>query len=177
MSSRRLKAAGYFFLALGFLASGARPAYGWPWSKDMHRQPSIRPQEAPRVPPAHSIPRQGKEPRMDRIEAGKRLRNPLDPTPDVMTRGQRLYDVYCALCHGPDGKGMGPVAMKFVPPPDLTLDVFRKRPDGFVYQTIKDGGAIMPGQGEALSVEDRWAIVHYLKKLQAGEATTARTAK
>ena len=105
---------------------------------------------------------------MDRIEAGKKLRNPVEPTSSVMATGQRLYEVYCALCHGSDGKGKGPVSAKFIPPPDLTLDVFRKRPDGFLYQTIKDGGPIMPGQGDVLFAEERWAIVHHLRRLQNG---------
>jgi len=103
---------------------------------------------------------------MDRVEAGKKLRNPVEATTAALENGKRLYDIYCALCHGADAKGAGPVAGRFVPPPDLTLEIFRQRPDGFLYQTIKDGGPLMPGQGEALSPEERWEIVHYLRRLQ-----------
>lgn len=154
-----------------FLAQGT--AYGWPWSTDMDRQPSIRSQEAPMLPPEGSVPRTGKEPVMNRMEAGEKLRNPVDPTPVSIENGKKLFEIYCALCHGPQAKGGGPMANKFVPPPDLTLEMFRQRPDGFVYATIREGGALMPGQKDALSPEDTWDIVNYLKQLQKKQAGQA----
>lgn len=105
---------------------------------------------------------------MDRIEAGKKLKNPLRPTKESIEIGKQLYGIYCALCHGADSKGSGPVAGKFVPPPDLTLEIFRNRPDGFVYETIRSGGPLMPGQGDVLTPEERWHIVNYLRTLQSG---------
>lgn len=152
--------------AAGLLVIGVSLAYGWPWSPDMEKQPSIRPQEAPLLPPPGAVPRQGREPRMDRVKAGEQLRNPVAPTPASLENGKRLFLIYCALCHGPDAKGGGPVAAKFIPPPDLTLELFRQRPDGFLYGTIRDGGALMPGQGEALSSRERWDVVNYLRILQ-----------
>jgi len=92
---------------------------------------------------------------MDRIQAGERLRNPVEPRAASIENGKLLFQIYCALCHGPNATGGGPVASKFVPPPDLTLDLFRQRPDGFLYATIRDGGALMPGQGDALSPSRR----------------------
>lgn len=148
---------------------GAAPVYGWFWRQDMIKQPSIRPQEAPRPLPPNAIPRQGKEQPMDRVEAGKRLRNPIDQNPTALENGRKLYEIYCTLCHGSDGKGGGPVAGKFVPPPDLTIDVFRKRPDGFIYQTITDGGPLMPGQGDVLQLKERWEIVIHLRRIQGSE--------
>jgi len=153
-------------VAAGLVVLGAGLAYGWPWSTDMQKQPSVRPQEDPRLPPPGSVPRQGKEPAMDRIQAGERLRNPVEPTTASIESGRRLFQTYCALCHGPDAKGGGPVAAKFVPPPDLTLEIFRQRSDGFLYATIRDGGALMPGQGEALSAQERWDVVNYIRRLQ-----------
>jgi mono/diheme cytochrome c family protein len=168
MSSALPKIAGYLIVAFVLLWIGASVAYGWPWSKDMQKQPSIRPQQGPRVPPANSIPRQGKEARVDRVEAGKKLNNPVKATKESIEIGKKLFQSYCALCHGADGKGGGPVAGKFVPPPDLTLEIFRNRPDGFVYETIRSGGPIMPGQGDVLTPEERWHIVNYLRTLQSG---------
>lgn len=153
-------------VAAALVVLGAGLAYGWPWSTDMQKQPSVRPQEDPRLPPPGSVPRRGKEPAMDRIQAGERLRNPVEPSAASIENGKHLFQIYCALCHGPNAKGGGPVASKFVPPPDLTLDLFRQRPDGFLYATIRDGGALMPSQGDALSPRERWDIVNYLRHLQ-----------
>ena len=148
------------------LLLGTDPAYGWPWSTDMIKQPSVKPQTAPRVSPTESVPIQGKEPSVDRIEAGKKLQNPVTSTAVSIENGKRLFNTYCASCHGPEAKGDGPVAKKFIPPPNLTLEVFRKRPDGFIYETIRSGGPLMPSQGEALLPQERWEIVNYLRTLQ-----------
>lgn len=156
------------------LLVGAGFAYGWPWSTDMAKQPSIKPQAAPRGSPTESVPIQGKEPLMDRIEAGKKLQNPVASTAVSTEKGKRLFNTYCASCHGPEARGDGPVARKFVPPPDLTLEVFRKRPDGFIYETIRSGGPLMPAQGEALSSKDRWDVVNYLRSLQEKGVTKVR---
>jgi mono/diheme cytochrome c family protein len=152
--------------AAALLLLGAGPAYSWPWSTDMAKQPSVKPQAAPRPAPAESVPVQGKEPVLDRVEAGKKLSNPLAATPASLADGKRLFQMYCAPCHGSAAKGDGLVAKKFIPPPDLTLEAFRRRPDGFIYETIKSGGPIMPSQGEALLPRERWEIVLYLRSLQ-----------
>lgn len=44
------------------------------------------------------------------------------------TNGKNLYMQRCAVCHGPDIKGTGPLARKSNPPtPDLTTSNFKKR--------------------------------------------------
>lgn len=140
------------------------------FSTDMGDQPSLKPQERPLEPPVGSVPQRNWERAISREEAGKALRNPVRPTLTSLENGKRLYGIYCELCHGENGKGGGPVAAKFVPPPDITTSFFRQRPDGFIYGSIRNGGPLMPAQGEALSVKDRWDIVNYLRNLQEGGA-------
>lgn len=42
--------------------------------------------------------------------------------------GRNLYSARCAMCHGADIRGTGPLANKSQPPtPDLTTAAFRKR--------------------------------------------------
>lgn len=136
------------------------------FSTDMGDQPSLKPQERPLEPPPASVPLGKWERALSREEAGKVLRNPMPPTLASLQNGQRLYEVYCTLCHGSEGKGGGPVAAKFVPPPDITISFFQQRPDGFLYETIRSGGPLMPGQGEGLTPKERWDIVNYLRDLQ-----------
>src|SRR5574337_616099 len=141
-------------------------AYGFPWSRDMKDQPSIKPQEAPRRPSAGTVPREGWERQMTREEMGKLYANPVPATRQSVENGRRLFEIYCALCHGADAKGMGPVAVKFVPPPDLTIPFFQQKTDGYLYGTIRNGGPIMPAHGALIAPKERWDIVNFLRSLQ-----------
>ena len=73
-------------------------------------------------------------------------------------------------CHGAEGKGgvTGPVATKFIPTPDLTNAALQKqRTDGYWHSYIVAGGAVMPAYSEALSSEEAWHIVNYLRTIAA----------
>jgi mono/diheme cytochrome c family protein len=63
--------------------------------------------------------------------------------PTSSVSGAQMFKEYCAVCHGPSGKGNGPVATALkVPPPDLTTLVQRhdgKFPDDYVSNVLKNG--------------------------------------
>lgn len=141
-------------------------AHGFPWSRDMKDQPSIKAQEAPRRPPAGTVPRDGWERPMTREEMGTILTNPVPATRQSVENGQRLFAIYCAHCHGANAKGMGPIAVKFVPPPDLTLPFFAQKSDGYIYGTIRNGGPMMPAHGDLIAPKERWDIVNFLRSVQ-----------
>ncbi|MDZ4246264.1 MAG: cytochrome c, partial [Dehalococcoidia bacterium] len=86
---------------------------------------------------------------------------------ESFVRGKALYNIYCAICHGDTGHGDGKLGKKYMTPSDLTSDYIKKVPDGSIYFTITYGGVgkdeEMPGQGDAISPEDRWHIVNYIK--------------
>lgn len=167
MKAIRLMIFGVAILLLSGAALSALVLHG-ALTTNMADQPSFKPQERPLEPPPGSVPQGQWEPALNRDEAGKVLRNPIPPMLASLESGRRLYTTYCALCHGESGKGGGPVAAKFVPPPDITIAFFRQRSDGFLYETIRSGGPLMPAQGDALSVKERWDIVNYLRNLQGG---------
>ena len=103
---------------------------------------------------------------------------PFPVTAEVLARGRERFDIFCAPCHGPEAKGgvTGPVATKFIPPPDLTnAELHRQRTDGYWHSYIMVGGAVMPAYGEALSSHEAWHVVNYLRSLVP--TTPARTAK
>lgn len=79
------------------------------------------------------------------------------------TRGAELFQVYCAMCHGPAGAGGGTVN---VGAPTLNTARVAGLTDGFIYSYIRYGGIIMPQYGDKItSIDDRWAVVDYVRSL------------
>lgn len=141
-------------------------ALSMPWSWDMFTQPSHKAQEEkPFSPPDGAVPITGKSVNIKDRGDAERLKNPVSPTAESIARGQERFGIYCLTCHGAGGKGDGPVGVKYVPPTDLTGEYVQTKPDGDIFYTITYGGvAIMPSYGDAMSVEDRWHIVNYIKQ-------------
>lgn len=105
------------------------------------------------------------EPPMSRADADTKLKNPVASSPQSIDQGKKLFLTYCSPCHGPEGKGDGPVAKRAqFPPPSLPLAAGR-RSEGFLYATIRNGGAVMPSFGHALAPAERWAVVNFLKSI------------
>ena len=141
------------------------------WNDNMTATPRIMPGERVFAMPAGVMPRGGSliVPKEQRELAAKQP-NPVKPTPESVAVGKERFETFCVPCHGPEAKGgvTGPVAVKFVPPPDLTNAVFQgARTDGYWHSYIMVGGAVMPAYGEALSSREAWSVVNYLRTLAA----------
>ncbi len=93
----------------------------------------------------------------------------------LLARGKGRYQIYCAVCHGTSGTGDGLVNLraielketKWVPATNLMTQEIRDRADGQIFQAIRDGVRNMPSYKSQIDVRDRWAIVAYLRTLQA----------
>jgi mono/diheme cytochrome c family protein len=121
--------------------------------------------------PAGVVPRGGELslPKEQRDVAARRP-NPVMASAASRAIGREHFTTFCAPCHGAEAKGgvTGPVATRFIPPPDLTnADLQRQRTDGYWHSYILAGGAVMPGYGEALSAEEAWHIVNFLRSVAA----------
>lgn len=128
----------------------------------MARSPSLKPGERLLAPPAGTLPRTGGQLSLPMDQAKARA-NPVAPSPESVANGKRLFGIYCAACHGAEGKGDGPVAKKFIPPPDLSLPLIQKETDGFLDRYVSHGGAVMPSYGESLSARERWDVINYIR--------------
>ena len=99
---------------------------------------------------------------------------PVEVTRELMYRGQERFNIYCAPCHGASGNGNGLVSVRatalgegtWTPPTDLHSQTVIDRPVGHIYNTIKNGIRNMPAYGPQIPVQDRWAIVAYVRALQ-----------
>lgn len=86
-------------------------------------------------------------------------------------RGQQRYNIYCTPCHDGTGAGQGIVIKRgMVAPPTFHDDRMRHMPDGQLFATISHGVRNMPAYSYSIPVNDRWAIVSYVRALQLGQA-------
>jgi mono/diheme cytochrome c family protein len=95
---------------------------------------------------------------------------PLEVTAKLVSRGQERFNINCAVCHGKVGLGNG-VAGQFGVPAIANLQDERIRvmPDGQIFSTITNGKGTMGAYGPVIAIEDRWAIVAYLRALQKSQ--------
>ena len=90
-----------------------------------------------------------------------------------LDRGRERYNIYCAPCHAQTGAGDGMITRRAVQTGanwlarNLHEDAVKTMPDGQLFATISNGVSTMPAYKHSISVEDRWAIVAYVRALQA----------
>lgn len=105
---------------------------------------------------------------------------PVEVTMDMIRLGQEKFDIYCAICHGYEGDGKGTVGNRwagqivanFHDPKYSNKDDILGR-DGYMYHVGRYGlydpnGVLrMPGYSHALDENEAWAVVAYIRTLQA----------
>jgi mono/diheme cytochrome c family protein len=142
--------------------------------RDMRRTVALMPNKVTmRAPDSLSVPITGREALPDpavlmanRASVAARYVDSTVADDSSLARGQRMFNRLCVPCHGPQMQGNGPVAAKFLPPPDLLGANTRGRTDGYIYTYIRFGGAIMPKYGHALTQPQTWDVIHYLRQQQ-----------
>jgi mono/diheme cytochrome c family protein len=155
----------------------------------MRSAPSFDPYEGTRPPAPNSVPYETpngpqEAPLANTDDAltsfGSAVKNPL-PMSDAagLARGDVMFQRYCYVCHGPEGKGDGPILSKPTDPgkfpfaPNLTIAPTTTRSDGYIYGMIRVGRGLMPPYGDKIPEHDRWAIVNYVRELQAASGAAA----
>lgn len=97
---------------------------------------------------------------------------PMEVTRDFLYRGKERYDIYCSVCHGAVGDGRGVIMTGqygYVPAPSFHTELIREMPDGHFFSAITNGIRTMPSYATQIKVEDRWAIVAYIRALQRSQ--------
>jgi len=146
-----------------------------PWFAVMHRGIAIQPYKMPRQPVEGTVPVGGIEVVPNAVPQNQAaldaMRNPVPMTSGSIERGRDRFTIYCQLCHGPEGRGDGPVAPALANAVrNLHDQKVLDASDGWIYGVITHGfGALMPEYGSKIKSEDRWNIVNYVRVLQGGE--------
>lgn len=89
---------------------------------------------------------------------------------EVVAAGKHFYDIYCAVCHGAagDGKGFIVTEGKYTAmPPNYFDPVYMAMTEGTMFHSVTYGRNAMQPYSYALSKEERWKVVTYVKHLQA----------
>ncbi len=157
---------------------------------DMDDQFKVKPQtgssyfvdrKSNREPVANTLPRDGHSypfamSDVDKAEAMFASGNPLPKSEFVLARGQNRFYTFCSPCHNFGGTGDGLVHKRTpefgaTETMNLTREVARGYSDAKIFHIISVGQNIMPAYGDRISEVDRWAIVHFVRELQAKAAS------
>ena len=115
-----------------------------------------------RLPPAGTVAR-------DDAPAPK----PPPVTAALLARGQQRFNIYCAPCHDRVGDGNGMIVQRGFPrPPSYHTDRLRQAPSQHFYDVITNGYGAMYSYAARVAPADRWAIVAYIRALQASQDAT-----
>ena len=98
---------------------------------------------------------------------------PVEVTPALMQRGRERFNITCAMCHGATAAGNG-ITKQLGLTTVVTLqdDRIRKMADGEIFNTITNGKNTMMAYGSTLTVNDRWAVIAYVRALQRSQNAT-----
>lgn len=92
---------------------------------------------------------------------------PVKVTAELLKRGQDRFTIYCQPCHSAVGDGKG-ITTKFGMANVANLHDERiiKMADGEIFNTISQGKNLMGSYADKLEVNDRWAVISYVRSLQ-----------
>lgn len=107
---------------------------------------------------------------------------PVPVTAEMMHRGRERFAIFCATCHGLAGDGDGVTAQlafereepKWVRPLSLHNASVVSQPVGQIFATVSNGIRTMPSYSSQIPVEDRWAIILYVRALQRTRTATMK---
>ena len=100
--------------------------------------------------------------------------NPLPITAQLLKRGQQRFTINCSPCHGQlaDGNGITKKLGAMAVVADLHDKRIVEMRDGELFFVISNGRNLMQAYGANVVVEDRWAIIAYLRALQLSQLGT-----
>ncbi len=143
------------------------------WWTDMMDSQAVKAYERPMMDlPAGVVPHDGGTLDGNRMTPeGQALTNPYEADEEHLAQGEWAFNVYCVPCHSVTGEGGGEVVQnkpaegkrRFQVPALNIQQMAPLRTDGYLFLTIKNGGAIMPGHGWAMTDEEMWSIVSYIR--------------
>ena len=95
---------------------------------------------------------------------------PFPITKETVERGRQRYEIFCSVCHGLTGNGDGMIVRRgFRRAASFNDDRLRQAPVGHFFDAITNGWGAMPAYAPQIPVQDRWAIIAYVRALQLSQ--------
>lgn len=108
-------------------------------------------------------------------EAYVGLTNPVPADEASLTRGAEIYGRLCVSCHGDGGMGDGPAAANIDPSPAAIAHTSQMLGDDYLFWRVTTGGhdfqTAMPSWEQALTEQERWDVINYVRALGKGTVT------
>jgi mono/diheme cytochrome c family protein len=99
---------------------------------------------------------------------------PIPITKETVERGHERYNIFCSACHGMTGNGDGMIVRRgFRRAASFNDDRLRQAPVGHFFDAMTNGWGAMPSYAAQIPVQDRWAIVAYIRALQLSQQNLA----
>jgi len=99
---------------------------------------------------------------------------PFPVTKEIVERGHERYDIFCSACHGLTGNGDGMIVRRgFRRAASFNDDRLRQAPVGHFFDAVTNGWGAMPSYSAQIPVQDRWAIIAYIRALQLSQQNPA----
>ena len=99
---------------------------------------------------------------------------PFPVTKEIVLRGEERYNIFCSVCHGLTGNGDGMIVRRgFRRAASFNDDRLRQAPVGHFFDAMTNGWGAMPSYASQIAVQDRWAIIAYIRALQVSQQNTA----
>lgn len=98
------------------------------------------------------------------------VKDPLEPLDSVhMKEAERLFNINCAICHGPKMDAQGPLAVsgKVGGIANLMQETYLKKPEGQMFHVVTYGKGNMGSYASQLDRRQRWMVIQYIKSVQA----------
>jgi mono/diheme cytochrome c family protein len=138
---------------------------------NMANQPRVKPYEVPygsnKSPPVKPLPHT--------VARDDAMGEPSPPpvTMALLERGRQRFNIYCSPCHARTGEGNGMIVQRGFPhPPSYFEERLRNAPNQHFYDVITHGYGLMYSYADRVAPADRWAIVAYIRALQASASAS-----
>ena len=93
-------------------------------------------------------------------------KNPVPKDAAAIERGQKLFEQFCANCHGKTGQGDGPLAAALKPRPANLAERAGHHVDGDFAWKIANGRGVMPAFKNQLNENQIWELTHFIQNLK-----------